>query len=78
MLKKWFLKYIFKGFSILSQLAVNLTNRVTLKRKEGIKKVKFDLKIFGKEDEAVETDEDCTNLQLDLEECILKVVSEKH
>lgn len=35
----------------------------------------FVLKVFGKEDEIVETDDDCTNLQIDLEECIVKVVN---
>lgn len=62
-------------FSIFSQITINITERCPESRKEGIGRVMFVLKVFGKEDEIVETDDDCTNLQIDLEECIVKVVN---
>lgn len=62
-------------FSIFSQVTINVTIRCHDSRKEGINRVMYVLRVFGKEDEIVETDDDCTNLQIDLEECIVRVVN---
>lgn len=57
-------------------MKVNPAIKSSKKRKEGIKKVKFLLKPYESTEKAelVETDEDCNNLQVDLEECVSEAI----
>lgn len=59
-----------------SVVSIDPSQGVTLERKDGIRKVKFNLKDLATgEAKEVETYDDCNNLQIDMERCVLNVLS---